>query len=728
MSNVLELTDLLALKKIDRKSGRAASKLRFTPATVLSLRNNISSGSIAKSVERYNNPEPRNPVATTANVAATEQQTMETGAGLILQGDNLQIAGEQSATSANETRSVAISQKLNSFNMETGVLEGNFGTLGLNFGVNTKNGFIPKALSVPLSYANAYKIIFADAYKPLPQTETVAQSTEQAEVSDNPIVESEVPKIIGTPQIIVDTKPQQNEQTTPEETKNEKTLPKEAVPDLQVNEETNTKNVNTEAEISKKFSPDELTQQDDSLEQNISGNWKKLFDDDLENTESDEPNKTEPVEGTQNDVVSISENKVTDEELAQRRLIGQFGDKLKEVRTLQKNVDTPHSAGLYETESNLLGMLYNVTGVEEIAKKKNNIDDKSGFKNYIEEVTGYTADSSQQENKGKFIGQFDDEEDNEKENRFIPDSIDVEEQVISDEDEIYDKPNKFITDFDGNDNMEQDTIEADGNLNNQNAPSKFLSILDNENEQVPEEGTIGITQEFAQIKEEPTAGVTDETVQMQEEPTPEVAEENVQAQKESTDVNSDVQIIDKNQDAPQLQEETDRIVIADNDTNESKAQEIEKTENTDENKENVDIKIVDNNPSDKENINSEESSKNDDNEKQSENNTTKEENSKVEKVDADSELADNNEDKNHESEISYIDEDVQGPMEENLEVTDVDGEGRLIIDEKPELEALTNTEISDKIKSEAMEQAVELIEYNKKIDEMDEIKNPLEKK
>ena len=338
MNNILELTSIqVKSKKLERISGRLASKVRLTPATALSLRKNIESEDIQKSIQRYNNTysELRNAIVS-AEVAAAEQEARNDASGNIkaqkdeelrnaqIKEDNL-IAG---ITSVEVTK-----PRLESNKIDVQTLKGKFGTLGKNFGVNVKKGFSPKALSVPNIYSKTYKVILknADLYK------------------------------LATKVVAID-------------------------PTL-------TPIQGTDAEVNEKI---------------VTANWKNLFD------SVDTSPKEEVVVAMNNhsdqdesnfDVVDS--RKITDEEISHRKMIGQLGDELEEVRNLKNSTNgiaSPFSNGLDEREDSLLSMLSSLSGVEGIAKRKPTEVKKTNnteFQDLIEHIVGYKEPVSEEEHQRK---------------------------------------------------------------------------------------------------------------------------------------------------------------------------------------------------------------------------------------------------------------------------------------------------------------------------------------
>lgn len=319
MSNVLELTSVLVKsKRLERISGRIASKVRFTPATVISLRKNLETDAIQKSVQKYNSTysDLRNAVVS-AEVAAAEQEARDKA----LSDSKTQKAEELRNASIEEDNLVA---KITSAEvakprftrLKIGVqkLRGKFGTLGKNYGVNVKKGFVPKALSVPKVYSKTYRVILKNAELYKLASQVAASNPELMQVSSQHV---------------------------------------------------------------------------------SSANWKNLFDN-VDSKRNDEINVAMGgVVDTEEEFVPVESKGVSQEELSHRRMIGQLGDELQEIRKLQMSsngVTSPFSNGLNEREDSLLSMLSNLSGVDSIAQRKVvNLPrkDNTDFQNLIEQIVGY---------------------------------------------------------------------------------------------------------------------------------------------------------------------------------------------------------------------------------------------------------------------------------------------------------------------------------------------------
>ena len=329
MSNVLELTNLLGSKnRYERISGRLASKLRLTEATDKSLRGNINKNLIVKGVEKWNNAysELRNAVVT-AEVAAAEQEARDS----VLKNSTDAKEEEKRKALIAEDNLVAditsyevVKDRLDDLKVETRKLEKKFGTLGKNFGVNVKEKFSSKALSVPQFYTKVYRQILmkSDLYK-----------------------------------------------------------------------------------MADKIGFDPSIEKTDELNEKVA-NWRGLFDG-IDNSKTEDVPVVTDDNRVEEEYVPVESRGVSEEELSQRRLIGQLGEELKEVRRLQVSTNglaSPFSAGLNEREESLLSMLSNLSGVENLSKRKviATVDaPNTEFQNFIEQVVGYKKPITEEEHLEK---------------------------------------------------------------------------------------------------------------------------------------------------------------------------------------------------------------------------------------------------------------------------------------------------------------------------------------
>ncbi len=340
MNNVLELTDInIKSKKIERISGRLASKVRLTPATVLSLRKNIDSEALNKAITIYNNTysELRNAVVS-AEVALAEQEARDSA----ISNPKAQKEEELRKNQIEEDNLVAsitsvevTKPRLNKYKLDVQNLNGKFGTLGKNFGVNVKSGYAPKALSIPVIFAKTYKTILknSDLYKFASKLKNV-----------------------------------------------DPTISKES-------------GFASSVEKTKKVA-----------------NWRSLFD----GVETEQtPEIVVAMDGhddqEEDEIDFVVENKgLTEEELSHRKMMGQLGDELQEVRRLKNTpngIASPFSVGLDERENSLLNMLSSLSGVETIAKRKTTTTtkkvDNTEFQNLIEQIVGYKEPISEEEHRKK---------------------------------------------------------------------------------------------------------------------------------------------------------------------------------------------------------------------------------------------------------------------------------------------------------------------------------------
>lgn len=332
MNNVLEQTNLFATlkgKRIERIIGRVASKVRLTPATALSLKKNIDENKIDTCIAKYNSvyTELRNAIVS-VETAAAEQEARDS----VLNGSKSQEEEQRNArilednTVAAITASDVTKPRLSDLSIEVNKLQGRFGTLGKNYGVNVRERFIPKALSVPRIYSKIYKVILnnSDLYKLADKVVAVDPSA------------------------------------------------------------------------------------DETLEESPVANWRSLFDG-VETSKKDDVVVAMDGKANQDEEelepVLIETKGLSQEELSHRKMMGQLGDELQEVRRLQESssgIGSPFSAGLFEREESLLSMLSSLSGVDEIAKKKtapvapkNNTE----FQDLIEHLVGYKEPVSEEEHR-----------------------------------------------------------------------------------------------------------------------------------------------------------------------------------------------------------------------------------------------------------------------------------------------------------------------------------------
>ena len=179
MSNIVELTQVMTKgNRVERISGRLASKVRFTEPTLASFQHN----DISKSIQKYNDKytELRNAVVS-AEVAAAENEarTSLTQADIKAQADEQQrLALIKEDEQVAQIASVGVAKnRMASLFIDARKLGGNFGTLGNNFGVNVKTKYLPKALSVPELYSKVYETISRsiDLYKLADKSDVVDQ-------------------------------------------------------------------------------------------------------------------------------------------------------------------------------------------------------------------------------------------------------------------------------------------------------------------------------------------------------------------------------------------------------------------------------------------------------------------------------------------------------------------------------------------------------------------------
>ena len=145
------------------------------------------------------------------------------------------------------------------------------------------------------------------------------------------------------------------------------------------------------------------------VEEKKVANWKNLFDNIETNTKEEITVALDSaVDKDEEEYIPIVTKGVSEEELSQRKLIGELGDELQEVRRLQESTNglaSPFSEGLYERENSLLDMLSNISGVERIIKNKNNKSTRNinntEFQNLVEQIVGYKEPISKEEHDSK---------------------------------------------------------------------------------------------------------------------------------------------------------------------------------------------------------------------------------------------------------------------------------------------------------------------------------------
>ena len=155
---------------------------------------------------------------------------------------------------------------------------------------------------------------------------------------------------------------------------------------------------------------DKVIEADSTVEENndleSKANWRNLFDN-IETTKNEEVNVVIDDNRSEEEYIPVEDKGVSEEELSKRNLIGRLGDEIAEVRRLQvstKGLASPFSAGLAEREENLLSMLSNLSGVENISKRKviANVEaPNTEFQNFIEQVIGYKKPLTEEEHKEK---------------------------------------------------------------------------------------------------------------------------------------------------------------------------------------------------------------------------------------------------------------------------------------------------------------------------------------
>ena len=351
MNDVLELTSIeVKSKKLERLSGKLASKVRFTPATFQSMKSKTSE-QIAKTIAKYNETYAQlRSAIVSAEVAAAEQEARNSA----VIDPKAKKEEEQREAQIQEDNQIAVitsvevtKPRLTSLKLDIHKLTGRFGKLKDNFGINVKKGFIPKALSVPKIYSKAYSAILknCDLYKLADKVGAI-----------DPAVAGVVP--------------------TPAQEKTVAATPKaeEAAP------------------VAKK------------------ANWKGLFDSDESATGQDVvvamDNHSNPDE-EELEFIPVESRGVSSEELSHRKMIGQIGEELKEVRRIRESshgVATPFTAGLNERENSLLSMLSSLSGVEEIGKgivvDENKVDNTE-FQDLIEHLVGYKDPVTEEEHMEK---------------------------------------------------------------------------------------------------------------------------------------------------------------------------------------------------------------------------------------------------------------------------------------------------------------------------------------
>ena len=171
MGQILELTEIEnKSRRLEQKSGREPSKARFPGPTNLSFRNNVKNKKLNVGIERWYNKymELYNAVVT-AEVAAAEQKVRDSIMNEKQNAEestNEKVIAEDNAIAKITSYDVAKS-RFEKLKIENEKIKNRFGNLGNNYGVNVKEKFGAKALSVPSLYKRIYKTILgkADMYK-----------------------------------------------------------------------------------------------------------------------------------------------------------------------------------------------------------------------------------------------------------------------------------------------------------------------------------------------------------------------------------------------------------------------------------------------------------------------------------------------------------------------------------------------------------------------------------
>ena len=133
--------------------------------------------------------------------------------------------------------------------------------------------------------------------------------------------------------------------------------------------------------------------------------WRKLFDN-MKNVPSEVTvamNKSNDDEEEKTEFVQPSSNKVTDEDLAYRKMLGQLGDEFELIESYERStngVPSQFKDGFESRKQNLSRIFFDLTGIE--ARSKTDelvVKDNTEFQNLIDQVNGYKEPLTEQEHK-----------------------------------------------------------------------------------------------------------------------------------------------------------------------------------------------------------------------------------------------------------------------------------------------------------------------------------------
>ena len=132
-------------------------------------------------------------------------------------------------------------------------------------------------------------------------------------------------------------------------------------------------------------------------------NWKKLFEG-VKPTTSGVTVALQKNKELEEDVVDVvTNNKISEEELSYRKMLGQLGDEFQVIEDYEKSkngVPLQFKEGFESRKNNLLNIFRELTGIN--VNKKENIEIKkenTEFQNMIDDINGYKEPMSEEEHK-----------------------------------------------------------------------------------------------------------------------------------------------------------------------------------------------------------------------------------------------------------------------------------------------------------------------------------------
>ena len=132
-------------------------------------------------------------------------------------------------------------------------------------------------------------------------------------------------------------------------------------------------------------------------------NWKKLFEGVKPTTSGVTVALQKNKESEENIVDIVTGNKISEEELSYRKMLGQLGDEFQVIEDYEKSkngVPLQFKEGFESRKNNLLNIFKELTGIN--VSKPNNIEIKNEnteFQNMIDDINGYKEPMSEEEHK-----------------------------------------------------------------------------------------------------------------------------------------------------------------------------------------------------------------------------------------------------------------------------------------------------------------------------------------